>query len=123
MYKDDINNLHTYNEETIYHINSNLNQLAKLLKTLNIKLYFMPASDKYNTYHPYIIATPYGKSNLFSLFATLPKIYYFVNTEKILQDQLRQQTIDLYYSDDTHWSFKANKAIANAEIFKNIMLP
>lgn len=120
VYKDDINNILLTNKNKLIHINHTFNKLARLLKKLNIQLYFMPASDKYNLYYPYITSTPYIKSQFFEIFRTLPKEYYFVDTEYILLKELKKGVQDLYYSDDTHWSYKASQAISTSSIFESL---
>ena len=42
---------------------------------------------------------------------SLPKDYVFINTKKILLDELERGEKDVFFKDDTHWSWKASKAI------------
>ena len=80
----------------------------------------MPAVDKYNLYSPYIISNSYPKSILFEYLDTLPKDYIFINTKKILSEQLEKGEKDIFYADDTHWSHKASEVIIKDESFKII---
>lgn len=105
------------NPEKIMLINDNFNRLAALLKTLNIKLFFMPAVDKYDLYSDYIIGNPYPKNHFFDIIRPLKKNYYFIDTKKILLPYLQQGIKDIYYSDDTHWSYKASEFITEDKIF------
>jgi len=43
-------------------------------------------------------------------------IYKFIDTKKILTRMIDNNITDVYYSDDTHWSWKASQ-----EIFKKDM--
>jgi hypothetical protein len=51
----------------------------------------------------------------------LKKEYIFIDTKKILSPLLKQGVKDLYYSDDTHWSYKASEAIAKDKTFQRIL--
>ncbi len=117
-YRDDHRNIRFTSKESILLLNNNLNKLAKILKEKGIILYFMPAVDKYNLYSEYIINNKYPKSNFFEYLRVLPKEYSFIDTKKILSKELQNGVLDLYYSDDTHWSYKASKSIFEKERFE-----
>ena len=108
------------NIQLVKKINQNFNHLAKLLKTLDIKLLFLVAPDKYDIYYNYIQKNKFQENKFFTLIEPLQKQYLFINTEKILREQLKNNTLDLYYSDDTHWSYKASDTVTNDHIFKDI---
>ncbi|MDH4945503.1 hypothetical protein [Sulfurimonas sp. C5] len=101
-------------------INKNFNHLAKILKPLNIKLLFLVAPDKYDVYYDYIENNKFQKNLFFKLINPLKKEYLFIDSEKILKDKLSHNTLDLYYSDDTHWSYKASDAITNDQVFQKL---
>lgn len=111
FHKEDIQNIHLSNRKTVELLNDNFNKLARKLKNKGIKLYFMPVVDKYNLYEPYIKENKYPKSNFFELLRELPKEYELINTKAILSKELKKGIKDLYYPDDTHWSFKASEII------------
>lgn len=118
----DINSIKEINQKSIKKLNQNFNKLSKLLQPLNIKLFFMPAVDKYDLYYSYIKNNPYPKNHFFDILRPLQKNYYFVDTKKILKEELKKGTLDLYYSDDTHWSYKTSKIITNDKIFTENLL-
>jgi len=93
-------------------VNENFNKLARLLKKLDIKLIFFPAIDKYDLYEPYITNNKLPKNNFFKNIRPLYKEYYFVDTKKILRKALQRGDQDIFYPDDTHWSYKASALIA-----------
>lgn len=105
-------------KKLVMKINDNFNRLARKLKALNIKLLFLVAPDKYDIYYPYIKKNPFQENKFFSLIDPLKKEYLFIDTEHILRDKLVHNMLDVYYSDDTHWSYKASNAITNNKIFK-----
>ena len=120
FYDEDLKYLKYESEENIKLLNNNFNLLAKALGEKNIKLIFMPAVDKYNLYSPYIISNTYQKSIFFEYLDSLPKDYIFINTKKILSEQLEKGEKDIFYADDTHWSHKASEVIIKDESFKII---
>ena len=123
FYHDDIKKLSIETKENIELVNKNLNLLATKLSKKGIKLIFMPVVDKYNLYKNYIISNKYPSSILFEYLRTLNKKYIFIDTKKILNKELDRDVKDLFYSDDTHWSYKASNAIMKEktiyELFRN----
>jgi len=117
FYFEDLKNISQSNNESVALLNSNLNRLQTILKNRNIKLYFMPAVDKYNLYSKYIPNNQYEKSTFFEMLRPLKKEYSFIDTKLILEEMLDNNISDVFYSDDTHWSYKASK-----EIFLQIKL-
>jgi len=111
FFNGDLESIPKSTVENIKKLNDNFNKLAELLHKKGIKLYFMPAVDKYNLYSKYINKNSYPKSNFFELLRLLPKKYQFIDTKKILRKELDKGVKDLYYSDDTHWSHKASEVI------------
>jgi len=96
-------------------INANLNELAHRLATRGIGLCFMPAVDKYDLYRQFIAEDlDYPAASLFADLDGLAKDYILINTRSILLDQVRQGELDIFWQDDTHWSWKAGAAIAAA---------
>lgn len=121
VYKDDIQSLSDFeSSENIKAINGNMNKLALRLKEKGIKLYFMPVVDKYDLYSQYIIDNPHKKNKLFESLAKLNKEYNLINTKLILEPLLKHSTLDIYYADDTHWSYKSSSLIAK-QIKKEII--
>lgn len=108
---DDIRNLSQQTPEAMLLLNKNLNRMAELLAHKGIRLYFMPVVDKYDLYSEYIVNNPYPPNRFFERMRSLPKRYRFIDTKAILAEGLRQGEKDLYYPDDTHWSWKASERI------------
>lgn len=103
-------------------INKNLNDAAKILREKNIKLIFMPCSDKYDLYYPYIKDKRGRPENeLFSQLRKVPdKEYIFIDTKAILQKALERGEKDIYWYGDTHWSFKGGEIVCD-ELVKCLM--
>ncbi len=113
-YGDDIKSIKRNTQNNLSLINEILNDLSKYLEKKDIKLIVMPGPNKYDVYSKYIINNKYPLDNFFSIFQKLKKNYIFVDTQKILEKELANNVIDLYYVDDTHWSYKASEAVVNA---------
>lgn len=111
FHKNDIKMIEAENRNRIKSMNDNFNSLGRLLALKGIKLYFMPVVDKFNLYNNYIISHKYQKSHFFEYLRELPKDYNLIDTKKILTKELEQGVKDIFFSDDTHWNYKASKAI------------
>ncbi|NOR55883.1 MAG: hypothetical protein GQ531_06715 [Sulfurovum sp.] len=109
--KHDIDRIIHENDENIQQMNDNFNKLADFLAKQNIELSVMVCVDKYTLYRKYISSHTYQKSVFFEKLKTLPKRYQFIDTKEILVKELDKGVLDLYYPDDTHWSYKASEAI------------
>lgn len=113
--KHDVVIISSGDRKALEQINVNLNQTAEILSKRGISLYFMPCVDKYDLYRPFIVNNNQPKNNFFETFRQLPKQYTFVDTKQILSAQLGKGVQDVFYPDDTHWSWKASQ-----RIFENV---
>ena len=117
FYWEDIYHLRYQSKQKIEQFNDDLNGLADRLRAKGIRLLFLPAADKYNVYRDYIVDNPYPDSRFFEVLRQLPKHYLFVDTKALLLEEVRKGEKDVYYADDTHWSWKGAKKIAEAMRF------
>lgn len=118
FYHADINNISLSTEKNVKKVNNNLNKLADILSKKSIKLYFIPAPDKYNVYYDYIEFKKHPRNTFFSKIRPLPKRYNFIDTKFILEEAIKKGQKDIYHVDDTHWSYKASEIIAENIILK-----
>lgn len=114
FYKDYIKYNKSLNIQSIKAVNNNFNELARKLKDKNIDLYFMPAVDKFNLYSKYVIDNKYGDSVFFEEIRQMEKDYYLIDTKAILEKEIDNGVLDIFYIDDTHWSYKASEAIVRS---------
>lgn len=114
IYEEDIKNLEYFTDSNIDKINNNFNYLDNRLKNIGIKLFVMPAVDKYDLYYPLIKDNYFNENKLFEYLRSVDKNYYLIDTKEILQEALLKNEIDIFYADDTHWSYKASEIIANS---------
>ncbi|HNK91045.1 MAG TPA: hypothetical protein PKN63_10835, partial [Chitinophagales bacterium] len=69
--------------------------------------------DKYDLYYSYIKnKNNFEQPILFEYFSSLEKQYIYVDAYNILKERLND-TKDIYYYDDTHWSPIGAKLIAD----------
>lgn len=108
---DDLSNLTSYDKESISLVNDNLNKLQKILQEKKIKLYFMPVVDKYNLYSKYIVGNIYENNDFFEILRSLPKNYNFIDTKSLLRELTDKTQKDIFYCDDSHWSYKSSEYI------------
>lgn len=116
FYKGDLTSIHKNIPKNLKIVNDNLNKLAYKLNQQNIQLIFMPVVGKYDFYSSYIQNNKYQKDSFFDIFREFKKEYIFVDTKSILTKELEKNNKDIFYADDTHWSYKASEIIA-----KNIL--
>jgi hypothetical protein len=118
-FKRDVQMKEEQEEENIAKINHNFDELSLLLSKRGITLIFMPIASKYTIYEPYIVNNTFPKDTFFQKYEALPKKHYFINTQKILSNAMPIK--DLYYGDDTHWSYKASDLVISSKIFDDIL--
>jgi len=118
FYYHDIKNLKYINKIDISIANDNINKLASILEKKSIKLYFMLITEKYDLYYSHLKNNPFIKNKTFDFMEPLTKQYTYINTKKILTPLIEEGIKDIYYADDTHWSYKASEAITQSTSFK-----
>lgn len=92
-------------------INDTMNRIAEVLERKGIRLVFMPVVSKYDLYGDEIVDNPYPKSPFFEKLRPLPKKYQFIDTKAILRQKLNNGEKDIFFADDTHWSWKASQVV------------
>ena len=117
FYQDNVTAIPLVTKENIQKVNQTFNQLAKILKEKGIKLYVMIVVDKFDLYSPYLKKNPFGEDRTFELLRNLPKDYTFIDTKKILRKLIKKGKKDIYFADDTHWNYKASKAVIKNTAF------
>lgn len=120
VYKDDVVSAKKVKQSDIKLINDNFNKLADKLRTKGIKLYFLVAANKFDVYYDFLEKKEFKKSNFFEFLDDLEKKYYFVNTLKIFNPLIEEGVKDIYFADDTHWSYKGSEAVAKDKIFDTL---
>ena len=102
-----------YNNVDCSQINHNLEEVAKELRKYDIQLVVMINVDKFDLYQPFIANQSRNRENTFmeQLSSYESDAYVLINTKGILRDMLKSGETDVYWQDDTHWSWKAQQRV------------
>jgi hypothetical protein len=111
FYENDLKSIKFVTPATMKALNANLNAMADMLARKGIRFYFMPCVDKYNLYSDYIVNNRFPRSRFFEELRPLPKRYTLIDSKAILLPELARGEKDLFYPDDSHWSWKASEKI------------
>ena len=114
VYEDDVNNLKYKNDNGLTsQTNQALNFLQEYLDSLDIDLIFLPAPDKLTIYQEDIATFKYDNSYFYEDLSLLEKKYIYIDSYKLLYEAIKNNVLDVYYYDDTHWSPIGAKIIAD----------
>lgn len=119
------NQLLFYDEELAYTkrpirtdmVNQNLETAAALAKRHGSRLYFMPVADKIDLYHPWLSDADkarWGENPFIRELHAMARTYTIIDTRAILRPLLEQGEPDIWWQDDTHWTWKAAETISHA---------
>jgi hypothetical protein len=100
------------NLDNLQRLNNVINTINQKLNKKGVKLIFFICPDKYDLYYPYL-KIKYKKPIFFESFDFLNKNYYYLDSKKILNESLRKNIKDLYFYDDTHWTFNSYKLFSD----------
>lgn len=120
FYKDDINNMNIKNDSlTIFRSIKVIEDINDKVAIQNIKLIMLVSPDKYDLYFNFIKDNEHLTTPLFfKIYEQTQKNYINVDSYKILNEKIKSEK-DIYFYDDTHWSPKGAKIIAD-EIYNII---
>ena len=90
-----------------------LNRFVSYLESYGVTPVIVIAADKYEIYRPFIINNPYDESDWLDQFIEKANCPSLVNSADTLRKMAANGVLDLYYSDDTHWSPVGAKAVAD----------
>jgi hypothetical protein len=89
----------------------NLKLLNELVAERGIKMIFLIAADKFDVYRPFMTDNTMPIDSTTDKLSEIPDIC-IINTKQMLQDMVRNGEKDVYLVNDTHWSYKGSKAVA-----------
>lgn len=95
-------------------VNENLERLAQDLRAHGTELVVLILPDKLDTYRPWLAGDAPPENTFFADMAQLPRNYTWIDTKTILRAAVASGTPDLYWCDDTHWSWRAQRLIVDA---------
>ena len=96
-------------------IHANMQEAAAMLQGYGSRLIFLPVVGKLDLYHPYLEhASDFAENPTFAELMAEPQGYVQLDTKKILREALAAGAQDLYWNDDTHWSWRAQQMVGDA---------
>jgi len=111
-YYEDERNIKNTNEQKVQNVNNNLNAVSEMLGNKKIQLAFLLAVDKYDLYSKFIANKGITVNPLFLNMRELDKKYIFIDTKDILDQEVTKGEKDIYWLDDTHWTWKGQEKVA-----------
>lgn len=119
FYVDDIRTINI-KESDVPAIQSTFYALLDKAHEKHIKLILLVPADKYDLYQQYIVENPYPEKNTNQVIkALLDNDPHLVLAKDLLQPMVDRGEQDVYLYNDTHWSYKAARVIAD-ELFSRI---
>ena len=94
-------------------VNATLNDLAADLRAHGTELVLFVLPDKLDTYYPWLEDQSFPPSPFFDEMAALPHDYAYIDTRTPLRQAVAAGTPDLYWCDDTHASYRAQRLLVD----------
>jgi hypothetical protein len=105
--------------QNIQALNDILTYISERLAQREIQFLFLPAPDKYSFYYDYLTDKSFSDApRFFDLMDNIEKDYMYINTKQLLNGFVHSHK-DLYFYNDSHWSPKGAKLIAD-EIIRRL---
>ena len=118
-YNEDLDGL-TIDKEKEDTIFTNYHRLLDMAQKKHMQLIFMVAADKYDMYQNHIINNPNSKKTVNEDIArVLKNDSHLLVSKNYLEPMIDQGEKDVYLYNDSHWSYKAAKVIAD-ELYQRI---
>lgn len=96
-------------------IEQSIAPVAELCREQGIEFVFLPCPDKFTVYYPYVIddGHNYPDKRLLDDMLAQPRSYYMVDAKGILRAAAARGELDLYWADDTHWSWRGFELVVD----------
>ena len=95
-------------------IRANVDSLYKKASEKGIKLFILVCPDKYDLYQEYIKDNPYPRKTINEDFREIVgNRDDIIIGKEILLPYIKKGEKDMYYLDDTHWTYKSARIIAD----------
>lgn len=93
----------------------NIQTVADNLKAMGIKLVFLPCPDKSSVYYPFLRhdGREYAAKPELDELLAIKRDYYMVDAKSILQQAVADGVTDVYWPDDTHWSWRGFEIVVD----------
>ena len=112
VYYEDLNTYHIEDSMKVK-IETNVKMLFDKAEEKGLNLVILVCPDKYDVYQEFIINNPYEKKCLNEEFRQLlGDNENIVIGKELIMPYVHAGEKDMYYQDDTHWSFKSASVVA-----------
>ena len=113
FYDSDLNTFHIEKgDEKV--LQEHLKLVEDKCKEKGVRVIFLVCPDKYDMYQDYISSNPYEKKTVNEDFRRLfPEKSDVIIGKEILSPLLKAGEKDIYHQNDSHWSWKAAKIVAD----------
>lgn len=120
FYRDEIDLGVSISQREAMMIKEKLEELNALAKENGVELMMIVPPDKYDVYQGYIINNPYPRKTIIGdLERWIGDCPHIVLLKESIMPLVAEGEKDVYLFNDTHWSFKAQKA-ATEQIYKRL---
>jgi len=118
FHSSDPNSINNSDADEISFLNEVLNTLSEKLKEKGVKLIVLPVADKLDYYFESLEdSRGFQKTQFFELPGDMDKKYIYIDSYKVLKSN-GQGNKDIFFYDDTHWSPRGTKIIAEEIILR-----
>lgn len=116
FYQDDvIENGFSIPIDSCSQIRSNIDAIYDKAISKGILLYILICPDKYDLYQDFIVDNPYPRKTINEDFRRIVgNRDDIIIGKELLLPYVKNGEKDMYYLDDTHWSYKSSKIIADS---------
>ena len=113
VYHEDVESIMSMTDSISLIIKKNMERLFAEAESKHIELIILVCPDKYDLYQDFIVNNPYSAKTINEDFrAIVGKTNKVVIGKEILLPYINKEK-DLYLWDDTHWSYKSARIIAD----------
>ena len=124
IYQDDVENGCFIPNDAYLCIKANIDRLFAKASSKGIELIVLICPDKYDMYQDYVVNNTYPKKTINEDFRrVVGDNKNIVIGKEILSPYIKKGDKDMYYFDDTHWTFRSARIIADtlSKIYNEII--
>ena len=111
FYYEDVSRMNPH-DTLVYSALEKLDSLFNYADSINVDLYVLIAADKYEVYQDYIVNNKYKNQDLLDEIEKSYTNSRLINSKDTLHKMLKEGVLDLYWSNNTHWSPVGSNAVA-----------
>lgn len=113
FYRDDISNGVSLSDSEKAQVVRVFNAIESECKNIGVSFLFIVAVDKYDLYQDFIKDNPYPKKSVNEDLRAVISDNRLVLTKNVLYPYIEKNKKDIFYFNDSHWTYKASRIVAN----------